>query len=141
MNDKAEIERPRSLRTVENDLGDPSMLKSLPREMMVRWEATALAISRFGMETAYCRTCGLALALHQPDEKAPELLLATCGECGTWYLLVVSREGTEALLFNLPVVELIRSTLAAEEEKSQGAKAKAMREKAAANGHGNHSAT
>jgi hypothetical protein len=36
---------------------------------------------------AACRNCGEQLDLHQPDSEMPSRLLATCGDCKTWYLL------------------------------------------------------
>jgi hypothetical protein len=100
-------------------LRDPSMPHAIPQEMTVRWEATSLALSRHGILAPRCRTCGSALALHQPDEKTPEHLLGTCGGCSAWFLIELTRGGAEAFLFDLPNVALIRAALAAAEEKIQ----------------------
>jgi hypothetical protein len=115
------------------------MTHAIPQEMMVRWEATSLAISRHGIETPRCRTCGSALALHQPDEMTPEHLLGTCGNCGDWFLIEVTRGRAEAFLFALPNVALIRAALA--DAKGEEANAMSKRKEAAVNGRGKGSAT
>jgi hypothetical protein len=33
-----------------------------------------------------CPVCGCELELHQPDESLADRLLATCGECKSWFL-------------------------------------------------------
>ena len=112
-----------------------------PREMTVRWEETSLAISRHGIMAPRCRTCGSALALHQPDEKTPEHLLGTCGDCGDWFLIVVTRDGAEALMFNLPVIAAIRAELASAEDESTKPEPRPKRKSGASEGRGNGSAT
>jgi hypothetical protein len=117
------------------------MPHAIPREMTIRWEATSLAISRHKIETPHCRTCGSALALHQPDKKTPEHLLGTCGDCGGWFLIEVTRGGAKAFLFDLPNVALIRAALVAAEEERKEAKAMSKRKEAAVDGRRNGSAT
>jgi hypothetical protein len=34
-----------------------------------------------------CPRCRWPLVLHQPDTEVPDRLLATCGECKSWFLL------------------------------------------------------
>ena len=42
-----------------------------------------------------CDVCGGYLDLHQPDCELPNRLLATCGDCKTWYLLDDDEEWVE----------------------------------------------
>jgi hypothetical protein len=61
-----------------------------------------------------CPECNLPLGLHQPDESAPEDLLATCDGCSRWYFLINrGKHGREDLLLELPsrsiVQEIIQS--------------------------------
>jgi hypothetical protein len=45
-----------------------------------------------------CPGCRGALALHQPDEAAPDLLLADCQGCHGWLIIDV----TEGIIVRLP---------------------------------------
>jgi hypothetical protein len=83
----------------------------LPQQMSITWNVSALTISDQGLETPRCRECRKALNVHQPDENRPEQLLATCEGCGGWYLIVVGDQDTEAFLFDLPNVSLIRAAV------------------------------
>jgi hypothetical protein len=86
--------------------------------MSITWNVTALTISDQGLEAPRCRDCRTALNVHQPDENRPEQLLATCARCGGWYLIVFGGEYTEAFLFDLPNVGLIRAAVASHRPKS-----------------------
>lgn len=41
--------------------------------------------------TVQCARCQGDLEFHQPDMDAPHRILATCGECGSWYLLDLAK--------------------------------------------------
>jgi hypothetical protein len=84
----------------------------LPHQMTITWEATSLTVSDEGLESPRCRGCRIDLNVHQPDEEHPEHLLGTCALCGTWYLIEVGRKGTEAFLFDLPNIDVIRKAVA-----------------------------
>jgi hypothetical protein len=88
------------------------MSKAVSREMTVLCEAIPLAITSQGVEATRCRACESTLAIHQPDESAPEHLLGTCAKCGGWYLIEIMGDGTAAFLLDLPNIALFRSELA-----------------------------
>lgn len=117
------------------------MQRSISREITVLWEATSLAITRERIEAPRCRNCGSALTLHQPDEKAPEHLLGTCGDCSDWFLIVMTRDGAEALMSNMPIVEVIRTELAPAEDESTDPASRPKRKRGASNRNGDRSAT
>lgn len=80
-------------------------------EWNIRCEATPVAVTPEGIEVPECRICGEPLTIHQPDEKWPEHLLATCGECGAWFQVEIMPDWTKAFLINLPNIALIRAKL------------------------------
>jgi hypothetical protein len=43
-------------------------------------------VDAVGPNEVECPECGSVLALHQPDERRADRLLATCGECKAWFL-------------------------------------------------------
>jgi hypothetical protein len=88
------------------------MLNAVSRKMTVLCEAIPLAITSQGIEVARCRACESTLAIHQPDERAPEHLLGTCAECGGWYLIEIMGDGTVAFLIDLPNIARFRTELA-----------------------------
>jgi hypothetical protein len=88
------------------------MSNAVSRKMTVLCEAIPLAITSQGIEAARCRDCESTLAIHQPDEGAPEHLLATCAGCGRWYLIEIMGDGTLAFLIDLPNIALFRTELA-----------------------------
>lgn len=50
-----------------------------------------------------CPRCHHDLDLHQPDENMPGRLLATCGSCAGWYLLMeLKQDWSEVLVTELP---------------------------------------
>jgi hypothetical protein len=100
------------------------MLHAISREMTVRCEATPLAITSQGIESPRCRSCESKLAIHQPDENAPEHLLGTCVDCGAWYLIEIVLDGTEAFLLDLPNIALFRAELAKEIQERKKGRAK-----------------
>jgi hypothetical protein len=56
-----------------------------------------------------CPDCQVPLDLHQPDLAEPMQLLATCGCCTRWFMLVeLDLDGSETLLLELPSAESIR---------------------------------
>jgi hypothetical protein len=89
-----------------------------PQQMSITWNVTTLNVSDQGLETARCRDCRTMLNVHQPDENRPEQLLATCGGCGSWYLIVVGERDREAFLFDLPNVSLIRAAVSSQRPKA-----------------------
>jgi hypothetical protein len=58
-----------------------------------------------------CLECREALDAHQPDESNPGRLLATCPECGDWYILDELDEGSRCLMIRLPAPSDIERTL------------------------------
>jgi hypothetical protein len=46
-----------------------------------------LAPSDSDWRVIHCPRCRWPLVLHQPDTDVPDRLLATCGECKSWFLL------------------------------------------------------
>ena len=38
-----------------------------------------------------CANCHDSLVVHQPDEAYPDRLLATCLECGAWFLIYADK--------------------------------------------------
>jgi hypothetical protein len=61
-----------------------------------------------------CPDCQIPLDLHQPDLAEPTQLLATCGCCTRWFMLVdLDPDGGETLLLELPSAESIRLAHAA----------------------------
>lgn len=34
-----------------------------------------------------CPACKAVMAVHQPDPELPDRLIATCGDCRTWFLI------------------------------------------------------
>ena len=93
------------------------MLPPFPRAMTITWTVTALTISDQGIETPQCCDCKKELTVHQPDEERPDQLLATCDHCGAWYLIAVNNLTSEAYLFDLPNVALIREAMASQRPK------------------------
>jgi hypothetical protein len=56
-----------------------------------------------------CPDCEVPLDLHQPDLAEPLQLLATCGCCSRWFMLVeLDLDRNETLLLELPSAESIR---------------------------------
>ena len=51
-----------------------------------------------------CPICEGHLAIHQPNEQAPDHLLGTCEGCGTWFLI----DEAEELMLRLPREEDLR---------------------------------
>ena len=51
-----------------------------------------------------CPVCHHKLAHHQPDTKLPYRILATCENCGRWFLL----DSEVALIVDVPWVEIFR---------------------------------
>jgi hypothetical protein len=50
-----------------------------------------------------CPSCDLELNLHQPDEKLPGQLLATCESCCQWFsLMEIGDDPTILLMVELP---------------------------------------
>jgi hypothetical protein len=50
-----------------------------------------------------CLECREALDVHQPDAGNPGRLLATCPECGDWYILDdLDDDGSRCLMIRLP---------------------------------------
>jgi hypothetical protein len=41
---------------------------------------------RDGSKESRCKSCGSHLTFHQPDQRLPDRLLATCERCKAWYL-------------------------------------------------------
>ena len=61
-----------------------------------------------------CPDCEIPLDLHQPDIAEPLQLLATCGCCSRWFLVVeFDLDTNEPLLLELPTAESIRLAHAA----------------------------
>jgi hypothetical protein len=60
-------------------------------------------LSKFVTATIKCPVCGGCLDLHQPDSDLTTQLLATCGDCKTWYVLRQYDQGSH-------LVALISST-------------------------------
>jgi hypothetical protein len=61
-----------------------------------------------------CADCRVPLDLHQPDLAEPMQLLATCGCCSRWFMLVdFDLDSDETLLLELPSTESIRLAHAA----------------------------
>ncbi len=52
-----------------------------------------------------CLACGESLLIHQPDINAPERLLGTCDDCGSWHLIDWDR----AVAVLLPDADGLRS--------------------------------
>ena len=57
-----------------------------------RTVALSLTVSRFWIDPGVhadpsCLACGESLLIHQPDINAPERLLGTCDDCGSWHLI------------------------------------------------------
>src|SRR4051812_90584 len=58
--------------------------------------------------TPGCPHCESGLNLHQPDECAPDQLLATCDSCFRWYCLVeLGDRETRVLMVELPSKSVI----------------------------------
>ena len=49
-----------------------------------------------------CTSCGELMNLHQPETGFPERMLWTCELCGTWFLMDLIPESSEAVLVCLP---------------------------------------
>ncbi len=43
-------------------------------------------VSRECIVSFWCPSCGSPLTLHQPDSELKDRLLATCGDCKSWYV-------------------------------------------------------
>jgi len=91
---------------------EPSRTR-FPRPMQVSVELTARVIDLEAVDSApCCPDCDQALNLHQPDERLPDQLLATCDSCFRWYsLFELSDNASEVLMLELPG----RSTVTVEE--------------------------
>jgi hypothetical protein len=64
---------------------------------------------RDGVHVLCCPDCEIPLDLHQPDLAEPMQLLATCGCCSRWFLVVeLDLDANEPLLLELPSAESIR---------------------------------
>ncbi len=48
-----------------------------------------------------CARCQAPLVRHQPDENEPNRLLGTCDDCGSWFLLDLSK----SIMLVLPETE------------------------------------
>jgi hypothetical protein len=55
-----------------------------------------------------CLVCDEELEVHQPDPDCPERMLATCGQCRSWYLVECDGDSGETLLVGLPDPDQIR---------------------------------
>jgi hypothetical protein len=82
-----------------------------PHQVGIHWEVTVVEITREAILSPPCQKCRSPLTVHQPDENAPNRLLGTCGDCGTWHLIEVGPRGTKALLFSIPGMEIVRAKL------------------------------
>ena len=65
----------------------------------IRWDSDVDRLSAVG-----CPDCGGTLALHQPDQASPDLLLAACRECRCWLLI----DTNEGIIVRFPVKEAMR---------------------------------
>jgi hypothetical protein len=65
----------------------------------IRWDPDVARLSAFG-----CPDCCNTLMLHQPDQAAPDLLLAACRECRCWLLIDI----VEGVIVRFPVQEAMR---------------------------------
>src|SRR4051794_12496143 len=92
---------------------EAAMHPLFPREITITCEVSSLAISPAGLATVSCQHCQTSLDVHQPDEKIPTHLLATCGRCGDWYMIELLSNRTQALMVTMPGVRMIRAALAA----------------------------
>src|SRR5437867_1665347 len=61
------------------------------------------------LEHVTCPKCQEEMALHLPDMRRPERVLATCDRCGGWYVVSLPDvEGTDTLLVHFPAAALLR---------------------------------
>jgi hypothetical protein len=58
-----------------------------------------------------CPACGVTRELHQPDHGDPDRLLACCGRCGAWALIVRLPDDTAAVEVPLPDGAALASAL------------------------------
>jgi hypothetical protein len=75
-----------------------------------------LEVHRVGLDPANpeefsCGRCGQVLEIHQPAADEPDLLLGTCPDCASWFIIGVSED--EAAICLLAGVDLVRTTMAA----------------------------
>ncbi len=65
---------------------------------------TAATIPTGGANQLACPVCGAPLKLHQPEEKVPSRLLAscTCEECAIWLALVFTADLSRVYMFRIP---------------------------------------
>lgn len=87
---------------------DPAQTRtSLASTLNVDLSARVIQLARLGVRLQ-CPGCSHPLDLHQPDERVPENLLATCETCSQWYLLIeLGKHGRELLLLALPTMPVI----------------------------------
>lgn len=57
---------------------------------------------------ARCLNCSSPLSLSQPDLDSPGRLLGVCEKCKHWFLIDLIPDQTEAVLWRLPDIEMIR---------------------------------
>src|SRR5690348_1638428 len=61
------------------------------------------------VEHVTCPKCQEEMALHLPDMRRPDRVLATCDRCGGWYLVSLPEtEGADTLLVHVPAAALLR---------------------------------
>jgi hypothetical protein len=60
-----------------------------------------------GLARMSCQSCQTVLDLCQPDSTVPDRFLATCPECGEWYLVDTSgHEETTRLISLAPIAKM-----------------------------------
>jgi hypothetical protein len=60
-----------------------------------------------GLARMTCQSCQAVLDLCQPDPNVPDRFLATCTNCGEWFLVDSSEQGETARLISLtPIAKL-----------------------------------
>lgn len=86
----------------------PSQLR-VPAPLKVTCELSARIIKPENLDyPPSCPACGQQLSLHQPDEKVPTQLLATCDDCSRWFSLVeLSDDAREILMIDFPERSMI----------------------------------
>jgi hypothetical protein len=84
----------------------------MKRELTVKKVAAELHVLRFPAAAhpvkAHCLNCDVPLCLSQPDLGTPERLLGVCEQCGQWFLIDLTADLSQALLWRLPDIEVIR---------------------------------
>lgn len=67
----------------------------------VRHDERSLEIPSHELADHPCSQCDCELDLHQPNPATPERLLATCNDCGAWFLVDLQPDDAMARVTHL----------------------------------------